>query len=615
MGVMISCQGLSKAMTHKMLFQDLTLSLEDGERLGIIGPNGAGKSTLLKMIAGREAVDGGQIAMRKQLRLAFVEQQPELDLQLNLEESMMRAATAVGRSWDSAHVEAQRLLSRLGFEDNQVRVSALSGGWKKRLAIAMALINEPDLVLFDEPTNHLDIRSVLWLEDFLRQAPFAWALVSHDRFFLDRVARRILEINPVYPGSHRIDTGNYSQFMEKKRSYIEHALREQASLANKLRREDEWLVRQPQARGTKAKGRIDEAMRMKAEMEGMKQRMVQSSSDIDFQGSGRRSKQLLVLRELGQRFGERQLFKNLNLVISPGQIMGILGDNGTGKSTLLKIMAGEIQPSEGSVQTIPQLELVYFDQGRQSLESSSTLKKALSEGQDNVIFQGRPVHVASWARRFQFKSEQLDQPLSMLSGGEQAKVLIARLMLRKADVLLLDEPNNDLDIDTLETLEGSLEDFPGAIVLVSHDRYLLDRLCTSFLGLLPGGGIEAYASYEQWEATLREGGEESGRRKGSKDKDKDKSEGGAAASAKPRATKAVKLSYMEQREYDMMEENILKAETALAEAQEALEEAAGHDDPKQLLQASTHLQTLQDQVEKLYARWGELENKAKGGVD
>lgn len=613
MGVMISCQGIKKAMTHKVLFQDLTLTLEDGERLGIIGPNGAGKSTLLKMIAGREPVDAGQIAMRKQLRLAFVEQQPELDLSLTLEESMMRAAEAVGRSWDAAEVEAHRLLSRLGFEGTHTKVSQLSGGWKKRLAIGMALINEPDLVLFDEPTNHLDIRSVLWLEEFLRQAPFAWALVSHDRYFLDRVARRILEIHPLYPGSHRIESGNYSQFMEKKRNYLENTLREQQSLANKLRREDEWLVRQPQARGTKAKGRIDEAMRMKGEMEGLKQRLVQSSSDIDFQGSGRRSKQLLVLRDLGQKFGERQLFKGLNLVVSPGQIIGVLGDNGTGKSTLLKIIAGEIQPSEGEVQKIPQLELVYFDQGRQSLEGSSTLKKALSEGQDNVIFQGRPIHVASWARRFQFQSEQLDQPLSMLSGGEQAKVLIARLMLRRADVLLLDEPNNDLDIDTLETLEGSLEDFPGAIVLVSHDRYLLDRLCTSYLGLLKNGGIEAYASYEQWEETLRDGEESTRRPKATA---KDKSAAAPAGSpAKPRATKTVKLSYKEQREYDMMEETILKAETALAEAQEVLEEAAGGDDPQRLLQASTQLQARQEEVEKLYARWGELENKVKGDVD
>ncbi len=616
MSVMISCQGISKAMTHKVLFKDLTLTLEDGERLGIIGPNGAGKSTLLKMIAGREAIDSGQIVQRKQLRVAFVEQSPQLNLTLTLEETMMQAAETAGLSWDTAQVEGHRILSRLGFEETHVQVAKLSGGWKKRLAIGIALLKTPDIVLFDEPTNHLDIRSVLWLEEFLRQAPFAWVVVSHDRYFLDRVAQRILEIHPLYPGSHRIDSGNYTQFMEKKRSYLENTLKEQQSLANKLRKEDDWLVRQPKARGTKAKGRIDEAMRMKSEMTDLKQRLVQSSSDIDFQGSGRKSKQLVVLNELGQKFGDRQLFRDLSLVISPGQIIGVLGDNGTGKSTLLKIIAGEISPSAGSVSKIPQLELVYFDQGRQSLEEGGTLKKALSEGQDNVIFQDRPIHVVSWARRFQFRSEQLDQPLSMLSGGEQAKVLIARLMLRKADVLLLDEPNNDLDIDTLETLEDSLDDFKGAIVLVSHDRYLLDRLCTSYLGLLRDGGIEAYASYGQWEQTLRDELKGGKREKGlPKDKQKGSSAPASTSADKPRANKPVKLSYKEQREYDTMEATILAAETALAEAQEAMEEAAGHDDPQQIIQASAHMQKTQNQVDRLYARWGELENKVNGAVE
>ncbi len=603
MSVLISCQNVSKSMTHKTLFRDLQIALEDGERLGIIGPNGAGKSTLLKILVHQDNVDSGQVIWRKQLKVAFVEQQPALRLEASLEETLLAAASREGMGEELAHIEAHKILSRLAFEDPTQTVAKLSGGWKKRLAIGCALISQPDIILFDEPTNHLDLRSVLWLEEFLRQAPFAWALVSHDRYFLDRTTKRILEIHPLYPGLFHYDQGNYSQFMEKKWTYLENLQKEQESLANKLRREDEWLVRQPKARGTKAKYRIDEAMRMKGEMQDMRQRLAQSASDIDFQASGRKSKQLMLLKDVSHRFGEKQLFTDLNLTLSPGHIIGVLGDNGTGKSTLLKIMAGLLQATQGSVQQVPQLEVVYFDQGRESLQRDWTLKRALSEGQDHVIYRDRPVHVASWARRFQFRNEQLDQPLGMLSGGEQAKVLIARLMLRKADVLLLDEPNNDLDIDTLEILEESLEEFPGAIVLVSHDRYLLDRLCTSFIGLLPGGGIEAYASYDQWERTIKD-----------EARGAIKKERGApvAASPRPKTAKAGRLSYNEQREYDLMETTILDAETALAEAQAFVEDAAGSNDPQHLLTASSKLQETQDRVDRLYARWTELESKIKG---
>ncbi len=599
MGILISCQNLAKAMSHKVLFQDVTLTLGDGERLGIIGPNGAGKSTLLKILAGREVADGGQIVRKKHLKLAFVEQQAIFEGSHSALEILVAEAHRQGVAAEQAELDAQRILSRLGFEDPYRLVSTLSGGWKKRLAIGCALISQPDLVLFDEPTNHLDLRSVLWLEEFLRQANFAWVVVSHDRFFLDRVTQNIVEIHPVYPGGARQDAGNYSQFMDKRGVYLDHLQREQASLANKLRKEDEWLVRQPKARGTKSKSRIDEAMRMKADLQNIQQRLHQSSMDLDFQGSGRKTRQLLALKDIGHSFGERVLFRDLQLVLGPGQILGILGDNGTGKSTLLKIMAQILKPQQGQVTAAPNLEVVYFDQAREVLQGEWTLKKALSDGQDSVIFQDRPIHIVSWARRFKFRAEQLDQPVSMLSGGEQAKVLIARLMLRKADVLLLDEPNNDLDIDTLEILEESLDEFPGAVVIVSHDRYLMDRLCTSYLGLLPEGGIETYASYEQWERTIQEE---------SKAQSK-KEKAATSTSSKPKANKAVRLSYNEQREYDRMEAAILEAETELAAAQTAVEEVAGDADTQSLLLASQRLQEAQDKVERFYARWTELEAK------
>jgi ATP-binding cassette subfamily F protein uup len=604
MGVLIGCQNLAKSMSHKTLFQDLNLAIEDGEKLGIIGPNGAGKSTFLKILKGLEVPDAGTIAARKGLRLAFITQEPQFSLQQTLEEVLTAAGEKEGMDHATALIEAHKLLSRLGFADPMQTVGTLSGGWRKRLAIAEALISNPDLVLFDEPTNHLDLRSVIWLEEFLRQASFAWVLVSHDRYFLDRTAQRILEIHPAYPGRWHVEEGGYSAFIEKKEAYLYDLQVREASLANKLRREEEWLVRQPKARGTKARYRIDEAMRMKGEMQDLKQRLNTSSANLDFQASGRKSKQLMQLKGVSKRYGDRALFQNLDYVLAPGMTLGILGDNGTGKSTLLKIMAGIEPASEGTVQSIQNLEIVYFDQAKEQLQPDWTLKRALCDGHEAVVFRDRSVHVASWARRFQFKAEQLDTPVSFLSGGEKARAMISRLMQRKADVLLLDEPNNDLDIDTLEILEDSLEDFPGAIVLVSHDRYLLDRLCTHFLGLGPGGKITAFADYEQWERSLLDEG---------KAQKKDKPGAASAPAAKPKSSKGGKLSYNEQREYEKMEESILHAEEELSAAQAAVEDPSIASQTQKLMAASERLQKAQETVDRLYARWTELETKVQGG--
>ncbi len=601
MGVLISAQGLSKSMSHKVLFFKLDMTVEDGERLGIIGPNGAGKTTLLKILANHETSDEGLTSRKKNLKLAYVVQQPELVADKNVLETLQIAGEREGLSPEMASVESQKMASRLGFEDPYQEAGRLSGGWKKRLAIGAALMGGPDLVLFDEPTNHLDLRSVLWLEAFLREAPFAWVVVSHDRLFLDRTAKRILEINPMYPGHSHGETGNYSVFMEKRFVYLKDLAQNAASLANKLRKEDIWLSRQPKARGTKSQARIDAAMTMKAEMQDLNSRLKTTSSDIDFQNSGRKSKQLVVLKGISKAYGDKKLFEDLDFIIAPKIVLGILGDNGTGKSTLLKIIQGEIPADSGERTIAPNLELVYFDQGRESLNPEWTLKRAISEGHDSVIFQDRPIHVASWIRRFQFQVNQLDQKLSFLSGGEQAKVLISRLMLRRADVLLLDEPNNDLDIDTLEILEESLEDFPGAIILISHDRYLLERLCSHFLAIQGNGSIQAYADYEQWERVFLEEGKPK----------KEKASGGqAAGGGRTKASKSGKLSYNEQRELDSMEETIQKADHELTEAQKACEATATQSSG--LLLATQRLQAAQLTLDNLYERWGILEGKLAG---
>lgn len=599
MGMLISAQSLSKAMSHKVLFSKLDLTVEDGERLGIIGPNGAGKSTLLKILAQRETADDGLVTRKKNLKLAYVIQQPEINGTKTVIEILQEAGEGEGLSADVASVEAQKMASKLGFEDAYQEAGRLSGGWKKRLAIGSALMGSPDLVLFDEPTNHLDLRSVLWLESFLRDAPFAWIVVSHDRMFLDRTTQKILEINPMYPGNHHADAGNYSVFMEKRFTYLQDLQSSAQSLANKLRREDVWLARQPKARGTKSQARIDAAMQMKATMADMNSRLRTTSSDIDFQASGRKSKQLVVLKDIAKSYGTKKLFEDLNFIISPKMVLGILGDNGTGKSTLLKVIEGEVMPDSGERSIAPNLELVYFDQGRESLNPEWTLKRAISDGHDAVIFQDRNIHVASWIRRFQFQVNQLDQKLSFLSGGEQAKVLISRLMLRKADVLLLDEPNNDLDIDTLEILEESLEDFPGAIVLISHDRYLLERLCTHFLAIQGNGSIQPYADYGQWERVFLGEGKPAKKASASGQGQKSRS-----------SSKGGKLSFNEQRELDSIEADIQLADLELTRAQEECE--ANASTPSKLLAATQKLDAAQLKLDTLYERWGFLEGKLAG---
>lgn len=599
MGVLVSAQGLTKAMSHKVLFSGLDLSVADGERLGIIGPNGAGKTTLLKILAQKERTDDGLVTRKKNLKLAYVVQQPETPLEKSVIEILQDAGEAEGLSVESASVEAQKMASKLMFDDAYQLASSLSGGWKKRLAIGSALMGSPDLVLFDEPTNHLDLRSVLWLEGFLRDAPFAWVCVSHDRLFLDRTTKKILEINPMYPGNNHAEDGNYSTFMEKRFTYLQDLQSSAASLANKLRREEEWLVRQPKARGTKSQSRIDAAMAMKAEMSDMNSRLRTTSSDIDFQASGRKSKQLVVLKGITKAYGEKKLFTGLDFILSPKMVLGLLGDNGTGKSTLMKIIEGEEPADSGERSIAPNLELVYFDQGREALNPEWTLKRAISDGHDSVIFQDRNIHVASWIRRFQFQVNQLDQKLSFLSGGEQAKVLISRLMLRKADVLLLDEPNNDLDIDTLEILEESLEDFPGAIVLISHDRYLLERLCTHFLAIQGNGSIQAYADYEQWEKVFVDEGRAQ------------KKAASPAGQGKQKGTpKAGKLSYNEQRELDSMEANLAAADAEIAAAAEECEANASNS--RKLLEATKKMEAAQLKIDNLYERWGFLEAKLAG---
>ena len=596
MALLLHAREVTKTYGAAPLFSNLTLSIHEGDRLGVIGPNGSGKSTLLEILAGIRDADSGEVSLRKGTRLAYLTQ----DSQFTPGDTVR---TVIQRALDRAKVpEAERqareaeTLGRAGFENFDVDASTLSGGWRKRLAVAEALVQDPAILLLDEPTNHLDLAGIEWLERLLSTASFASVIVSHDRYFLENVPTAVAEINRTYPDGLFYVPGKYSEFLEKKGEYLHAQEKHQEALENRVKIEMEWLRRGPKARATKAKARIDNANELIGELADVRSRHRTETTDIDFVSTERKTKRLVHLDGVSYGFDGRLLFEKLDFTITPGMRVGLVGANGSGKTTLLRLLRGEIDPLQGSIRRADGLRVVYFDQKRE-IDSTLTLRRALAPDSDSVIYRDRVLHVASWAARFMFTSDQLNQPVSRLSGGEKARVLIANLMLEPADVLLLDEPTNDLDIPTLEVLEESLLEFPGALVLVTHDRYLLDRVSTVVLGLDGLGRAERFADYSQWDIWQSER------------KQKPKLVPQAAASAKPAPTNRKKLSYLEQREYESIEQRVEEAEKALQAKRNALEDPDVVKDGRAVEQAYRELESAQKAADELYERWAELEAK------
>ena len=608
MATILNGQGLTKSFGATVLFKEIGFVVDEGDRIGLIGPNGSGKSTLLGVLAGEIDTDDGEVARRKLTKLSYVAQVSEFPAKVSARDVVQQALKRAGvheSEWDGRTAET---LGRAGFEDFDTEAATYSGGWKKRLSIAVALAQEPDVLLLDEPTNHLDLAGIEWLEELLAAAPFACVVVSHDRYFLENVATEMVELNKQYPEGLLRVHGNYSQFLEKKEEFLESQAKRQESLENRVKREMEWLRRGPKARTTKSKARIGSANELIGELKEMKGRAQVSNAGIDFSATERQTKRLVELKDVRYSVGERTLLNGLTFNVTAGMRVGLVGPNGSGKTTLLRLLLGQTQPDAGEIKLANMLRVVYFDQTR-VLNEKVTLRRALAPESDSVIYQDRVIHVASWASRFLFTGEQLNQPVERLSGGERARVLIANLMLQPADLLLLDEPTNDLDIPTLEILEESLLEYTGALVLVTHDRYMLDRISNVVLGLDGMGHAERFADYSQWDQW--QAAQKQAAAKASSISARTAAAGQPVAQQGEAslAQNKKKLGYMDARDYSTIEGRIATGEELLAAKKSLLDSADVVTDPVKLQDALAEVEAAQNAVDALYARWAELEAK------
>ncbi|MBO9667329.1 MAG: ABC-F family ATP-binding cassette domain-containing protein [Bdellovibrio sp.] len=597
---LLSTYKLEKSFAGKTLFKNVSLGIDEGDRIGLVGPNGAGKSTLLKIISGQMKPDSGEVTMNKGLRIGYLAQTPTFAPGVSILDAVM-GDLDYGEYIGPAYEWIARLdLSQFG---DTFLVEDLSGGWRKRVALARELVRSPQLLLLDEPTNHLDVTSIMWLEEFLAKANFATLIITHDRLFLQRVTNKIFDLDPKNPNYLFATLGDYSAYVESKELMMAGQEAKELTMKNTLRRETEWLRRGAKARLTKQKARIDRAHTLKDDVSDLVAKNANRTVKIEFKDADRNPQKLIELSHITKAYDDRLLFKDFSYLVNPKTRMALLGDNGSGKSTLIRIMLGQEQPDMGEVKRAENLKVAYFEQNRETLNpQQSVLKNICSDG-DYVHYQGSYVYARSYLERFQFNRQQMDMPVEKLSGGEQARLRIAQLMLNEAQVLILDEPTNDLDVQTLAVLEESLREFNGAVILVTHDRYFMDQVAKEIIALHKGADgnttMERFAGFLQWEEWYDDLKELEAAKK-----NEVKQEAKAAASGKPK-----KLSFKEKFELENMEANIAALEEKLqaAQTQSVLPEVASN--AKKVQELYTEIATLQAEIERLYERWSQLEGK------
>ena len=638
---LLRLEGLQLAYGTHVLLDGADLVLEKGERLALVGRNGTGKSTLLKLVAGEILPDDGSIWRAPGLKIGVLEQDlpsasgetifdvvaqglPQAGellaeyhhLVQAAEPDMKRMATLQSRleaidGW-SFHQRIDVVLTRLGLPADDL-MSSLSGGWRRRVALARALVAEPDLLLLDEPTNHLDLDTIAWLEEQLLDFNGAVLFITHDRAFLSKLATTILELDRGRLGRY---PGDYAKYQQQKAHELEVEARENAEIDKKLAQEEAWIRQGIKARRTRNEGRVRALEQLRRERSQRREVQGRASFGID---SGERSgKRVVELVGVTHRFGDETIVRDLSLEIQRGDRIGLIGRNGAGKTTLLKILLGELEPSEGTVRLGTNIKVAYFDQLRAGLEPEKSVYDNVAQGSDRIAVGGKDKHVISYLQDFLFTPERARQPVKALSGGESNRLLLAKLFTQPANVLVLDEPTNDLDVETLELLEELLLDFDGTLLLVSHDRAFMDNVVTGVLAFEGDGVVREYVGgYSDW---VRQGGKlppapwEGAARQQVEPTAKavEKAPASPALSAPP-AKKPAKLSYKLQRELDALPAEIERLEAEVAEYEARVGDPAFYQQEAGVV--SEVLQAMSDKQAELDAameRWMELEALAAG---
>lgn len=626
MSALLSANEIRLSYGYQTLLDGVTLAVSAGEKIGMVGRNGCGKTSLLKILTGQQNADSGEISVRRALRIGYLPQEFELNADLSVHENIASGAAdivdAIRRyeNGEGSDAELNDLLHLIDHADGwnldsriksistaldtpplNAPVGPLSGGEKRRVALCRALVCQPDLLLLDEPTNHLDAESIRWLEDFLRGFPGAVIFVTHDRYFLDIIATRIIEIDLGRAFSH---PGNYTAFLESKA--IRQQISEQTERRRQrfLREELEWVRAGVKARGTKQRTRLDKFY----EVEGMEAPPEEREMDLLIPPPPDLGNIVVELEGAGVNVGSehlpRWLFRNLTLQLRPGQCTGIVGRNGVGKTTLLKLCLGQIEPTEGTAVIGKRVKVNYIDQTRMVLDGTGSLLDEVSDGNEKVMFGNQILGARAYLRRFLFDDQRINERVDLLSGGERARLMLAKVLKNGGNLIVLDEPTNDLDLPSLRMLEEALAVFDGSVIVVSHDRYFLDRICDQIIAFEEDGLIVQPGNYSYYlekrqarEAAQRIQAQAAAKEAAARQK------AVAAPTAKPR-----KMTFKENAELDGMEEAILTAEQHAADLEALLHDPDFHvtrfaEVPAKL----EELATAKAKVAALYTRWEKLE--------
>ncbi|AUL17071.1 ATP-binding cassette domain-containing protein [Bordetella bronchiseptica] len=590
---LITLTDVQLAYGHHPLLDHADFAIQEGERIGLIGRNGAGKSSLLRLLDGRTQPDDGDIARSSGLRVATVEQEPELD-ETGTVFDVVCDAHAHPEDWQRpARVRAA--LERLGLPA-EAAIASLSGGMRKRVALARALVDEPDLLLLDEPTNHLDFDGIAWLEAMLRNWKGAAVIITHDRRFLDAVATRIVELDR---GRLLSFPGNFSQWQERKAQWLEAERLEQARFDKLLAQEEVWIRKGIEARRTRNEGRVRRLEQLRVERAERRERVGNVSLAL---AQGQRSGKLVAeLQDVSKAFGDKIVVRDYSTTILRGDRIGIVGPNGAGKTTLLKLLLGKLPPDSGTVRQGSNVSVAYFDQMRAQLDENATLVDIISPGSEWVEIGGARKHVMSYLGDFLFSPARAGSPVSSLSGGERARLLLARLFARPANVLVLDEPTNDLDIETLELLEELLQEYAGTVLLVSHDRAFLNNVVTQTIAAEGDGRWRDYVGgYDEWQAQRPA--------QAATPKAEKPAETAKPAAARPKPVRAARLSAWDLRELEALPDAIAAVEARQAELSGKLADGSLYRDaPDEVERINAELATLESELEEKFARWELLE--------